>query len=215
VSIRPPTERHFAGHFSQPLLSYGRWREMADLAELLKYVAGRHRHLCPRQVLGVRIGLAGRAALGPEPVGRRLLVIVESDGCFADGVEVAAGVTVGRRTLRIVDHGKIAATFVNAATGAAVRVRPGDGVRERALAYAPEERRRYFAQLQGYQRMPDEELLLFQPVRLTRPPGEWFGRPGARAHCARCGEEIINNREVQCDGDTLCRACAGDNYYEA
>ncbi len=187
---------------------------MADLAELLKCVAARHRHLCPRQVLGARIGLAGLVALGMEPGERRLLVIVESDGCFADGVEVATGATVGRRTLRVVDHGKTSATFVNMVTGTAVRVRPRDGIRERALAHAPEERRRYFAQLQGYQRMPDEELLLFQPVRLVRPVSDWLGRRGARTRCARCGEEIINNREIQRENQTLCRACAGDRYYE-
>ena len=85
------------------------------------------------------------------------------------------------------DHGKIAATLADTATGAAVRVRPQDGVRERALAYAPGERRRYFAQLLGYQRMPDEELLLIEPVRLTPSLAQLLGRPGVRACCA-CGK---------------------------
>ena len=190
---------------------------MTDLAQLLEATARRHRHLCPRQVLGVRVGLAGAAALGLDAprADRRLLAIVETDGCFADGVEVATGATVGKRTLRVVDHGKIAATLADTATGAAVRVRPQDGVRERALAYAPGERRRYFAQLLGYQRMPDEELLWIEPVRLTPSLAQLLGRPGVRACCAVCGEDVINGREVRQGERVLCRGCAGDRYYES
>ena len=189
---------------------------MTHLARLLEATARRHRHLCPRQVLGVRVGLAGAAALGLDAprTDRRLLVIVETDGCFADGMEVATGAAVGKRTLRVVDHGKIAATVADLATGAAVRVRPQDGVRERALAYAPGERRRYFAQLFGYQQMPDEELLLIEPVRLTPSLAQLLGRPGVRARCAVCGEDIINGREVRQGEKVLCRACAGDRYYQ-
>lgn len=188
---------------------------MSDLAALLETVARRHRHLCPRQVLGVRMGLAGTAALGltlPR-ADRRLVIIVESDGCFADGLEVATGATLGRRTLRVVDYGKIAATFVDMATGTALRARPRDGVRERALAYAPQERRRYFGQLLGYQRMPDHELLVIQPVRLAAPASDLLGRAGYRTRCAACGEEIINGREVWREESVLCRACAGNSYY--
>jgi len=74
-----------------------------DLAQLLAATAARHSHLCPRQALGVRIGLAGAAALGLDLPRRnkRLLAILETDGCFADGIEVATGCTVGHRTLRI------------------------------------------------------------------------------------------------------------------
>ena len=55
---------------------------------------------------------------------KRLLVIVETDGCFVDGVEAAVGVSVGGRTLRVEDYGKIAATFVDVKTERALRVAP-------------------------------------------------------------------------------------------
>src|SRR5512133_3268241 len=99
---------------------------MVSLNEVLQISAARHTHLCPRQVLGARMGLAGAQALGLElPVrSRRLWVILESDGCFADGVEAATGCSVGHRTLRIEDYGKIAATFVDIKQGRAVRVAP-------------------------------------------------------------------------------------------
>ena len=38
----------------------------ANLSRLLERSAARHSHLCPRQVLGVRMGMAGLAALGLE-----------------------------------------------------------------------------------------------------------------------------------------------------
>lgn len=186
-----------------------------DLAELLAQTAARHSHLCPRQVLGVRIGLAGAAALGLTVPRRdkRLLVIVETDGCFVDGVEVATGCAVGHRTLRVEDYGKVAATFVDAATEEAVRVAPRPDVRQRAAAYAPDEPRRYFQQLRGYQAMPDEDLLTIEPVQLLRPVGQLVSRPGMRVNCAGCGEEIMNEREVVVDGLPYCRACAHGGYY--
>jgi formylmethanofuran dehydrogenase subunit E len=59
-----------------------------DLQSLLEKSAANHSHLCPRQILGVRMGLTGMRALGFDapPPKKRLLVIVESDGCFADGI---------------------------------------------------------------------------------------------------------------------------------
>lgn len=189
---------------------------MTDLQALLIEVSSRHRHLCPRQVLGVRIGLAGATALSlPVPRSdKRLLVFVETDGCFADGVEVAAGVSVGRRTLKVVDYGKAAATFVDVATEAAVRIVPRPDVRERAWRYAPEAVRRYKAQLLGYQRMPEEELLVIRPVTLTTSVAEWISRAGLRVSCSVCGEEIINQREIRRGETLLCRACASSAYYD-
>lgn len=169
-----------------------------NLQEILNESSARHRHLCPRQVLGARIGLAGTVALGLDLPRRdkRLLVILETDGCFADGVEVATGCTVGHRTLRVEDYGKIAATFVDVKTETAVRVAPQLDVRQKAPRYAPEEKKKYFAQLVGYQRMPDAELLTLWPVRLTTAVKEIVSRAGVRTNCTVCGEEIINEREI-------------------
>lgn len=188
---------------------------LTDLQAILAASSARHSHLCPRQVLGARIGIAGGATLGLDlpRTDKRLLVFVESDGCFADGVEVATGCTLGHRTLRLEDYGKIAAVFVDVQNGRAVRVAPRLDVRERAYAYAPGERRHYFAQLQAYQVMPDAELLSIQEVALTTPVEQIVSRPIVRANCDRCGEEIINEREVVRGGETLCKGCAGPGYY--
>ena len=188
---------------------------MDSLQQILKKSAAQHSHLCPRQVLGARIGLAGLRALGfaEPPTKKRLLVISETDGCFVDGVIAATGCTVGHRTLRVEDYGKIAATFVDTKTGRAVRVTPRLDVRERAYAYAPDEKRHYFAQLRAYQVMPEGELLTVQEVELTTPVEAIVSRAGVRVNCAGCGEEIINEREIWLDGQPYCRTCLQPGYY--
>jgi formylmethanofuran dehydrogenase subunit E len=186
-----------------------------ELHDLLKLSSARHDHLCPRQVLGVRMGLAGLAAIRLElPMPHKAaLVICETDGCFADGIEIATGATVGHRTLRIQDLGKIAAVFANVKTGQAIRLAPRTDIRTRALAYATGIKKKYYAQLKGYQVMPDLELFDFQEIVLDPPLKYVISRPGLRARCTNCGEEIINERQVYLEGKILCRTCAGENYY--
>ncbi len=67
---------------------------ISPLQDLLQKSAAKHQQLCPRQVLGVRMGLAGGAWLGLDvpQTGKRLVAIVETDGCGADGIAVATGV---------------------------------------------------------------------------------------------------------------------------
>lgn len=188
---------------------------MPDLKTLLEASASRHRHLCPRQVLGVRAALLGASALQLEVPRRdkRLLVIVETDGCFADGVEVVTGASVGHRTMRVEDYGKVAATFVDVRSEQALRVAPCVEARQLAWQYAPGERRHYFAQLHAYQVMPLEQLFSVRPVRLLSPIEAIVSQSGVRSDCQACGEEIINDRQVVLEGRTLCRACAGLGYY--
>jgi formylmethanofuran dehydrogenase subunit E len=161
------------------------------------------------------MGLAGLKALGIEALINKQtgLVIVETDGCFADGVQVATGAAVGHRTLRVNDLGKIAATIVNVQTGQAIRFSPRPDVRERAALYAPDLKSRYYIQLHGYQSMPEDELLNRQKVTLQPSLAEIISKPNIRAKCIRCGEEIINERQVHVDGLVVCRACANLGYY--
>lgn len=189
---------------------------MEMLDDLLEAAAALHRHLCPRQVLGVRMGLLAGESLGLElpQTGKRLLTIAETDGCAADGIAVATGCWVGRRSLRIEDYGKVAATFVDTQTEQAIRIAPRQDVRDRARAYAPEAKNKWEAQLHGYQRMPADELLLVMPVQLKVPAAQIVSRAGCRAVCEVCGEEVLNERELVRDGLSLCRACAGHSYYD-
>lgn len=189
---------------------------MPTLKELLDTTTALHHHLCPRQVLGVRMGLYAGELLGltvPQP-DKRLYTIMETDGCAADGVAVATNCWVGRRTMRVEDYGKVAATFVDTETGQALRLVPRPTVRGAARAYAPEADNKWEAQLIGYQLMPNDELFDVREVVLRTPIEQIISRPGRKALCAACGEEIMNEREVARDGLVLCRACAGESYYD-
>lgn len=185
------------------------------LETLLKKSARQHRQLCPRQVLGVRLGLAGLQILGfsRPPAEKRLLVITETDGCFVDGLSAATGCTVGHRTLRVEDYGKTAAVFIDTVTGLSWRVAPIPALREKASAGQPEKAAAYQAQMQAYQSLPTEAMFTFQPVKLQRSLESLLSQPGRRVLCAQCGEEIMNEREMLAAGRPLCQTCAGAGYY--
>ena len=188
---------------------------MKPLDELLRDSATHHRRLCPRQVLGARVGMfaASLLTLDLPQTDKRLLAFVETDGCFVDGVSAATGCYVGRRTLRVEDFGKTAVTFVDSRTERAVRIAPRLDARELARQYAPEARNRWEAQLLGYQTMPNEDLLDFKWVTMRINIAALIGQAGARVNCKTCGEEILNQREVLWESKILCRACAGQAYY--
>src|SRR5262245_43306036 len=131
------------------LLIRGYLKSMDTLQHLLNTVRARHGHQCPHQLLGVRIGLAGLRLLDMDLRASRkdLLVIVETDGCFVNGIEFTANVSVGQRSLRMEDYGKIAATFVHLKTEQAVRLFPKPGLRELARKYTRDEQKAYLVQL--------------------------------------------------------------------
>ncbi len=189
---------------------------MDKLEKLLAQSAANHQRLCPRQVLGVRMGLSGAGLLKLEAprTDKRLLVIVETDGCFVSGIEAATGCSVLHRTLRVEDYGKVAASFIDINSGRAFRLAPRPDARELALKYAPDAPDSYQAQLVAYQIMPEDSLFSVQSVQLKTPVEAIVGRPGVRVTCAICGEEIMNDRQVTTSLGELCKACAGESYYQ-
>ncbi len=186
-----------------------------SLEELLAASAARHSELCPRQVLGVRMGLLSGELLELQVPRRdkRLLIIAETDGCLLDGLAVATGCSPGRRTMRIQDFGKVAATAIDVETKLAIRIVPHPRSRVRAFEYAPGIYERWEAQLVGYRRMPSELLFRWESVDLTFSLESLLAKDRVRTVCQSCGEEIINGREVVRSGRILCRACAGEAYY--
>jgi formylmethanofuran dehydrogenase subunit E len=147
--------------------------------------------------------------------GKQLFTFIETDGCFCDGVSVSTGCWVGRRTLRVMDFGKMAATFVDTHTERAVRIAPHPEARLFVDQYARQAEDQWHAYLEAYQSMPLDKLLIMQSVRLTVSMSAIINREGAKAYCSQCGEEIFNECEVQFEDQTLCRSCAGQAYYGA
>ncbi len=193
------------------------------LTTLLRESATRHKHLCPRQVLGVRLGLYGLKVLGLiseeyQPryrnINKRLLTITETDGCGSDGIAVSTDCAVGQRSLRVLDYGKVAVTLIDTQTEIALRITPMPNSRQLAMAWIKEAKSPWHAYLEAYQIIPDHELMQVQPVRLTRSIEEILSRPSARVTCSICCEEIYNEREVIQEGNPVCRSCNGDTYYQ-
>lgn len=178
---------------------------MRTLEEDLKAAVAYHGHLCMGMVLGVRMTRYGMQILGiNDPLNfRDLIVYVEMDRCTTDAVCVTTGCTLGRRRLKLVNYGKMAATFVNLATNEAIRVAP-------KLEVYPQPGEDPVAFLQGYK---DEELFKWKKVLITIPPEDMPGRPLQNVVCEKCGEIVLDCREVILDGQKLCKACADKPYY--
>ena len=180
----------------------------------LKALGAMHKHLCPRQILGVRMGLYAGELLGLElpQHDKRLFTFVETDGCFVDGVTVSTGCSVGHRTLRLMDYGKVAASFVDTKTERAIRIWPSPQCRVLARNYAPTAPNSWQAQFEAYQVMPAPELLSVSSITLRIDLKALIARPGGRVNCAVCGEEILNQRNTIRNGQVLCHSCAEGGY---
>ena len=191
---------------------------MDTFESLLQGSAAAHGHLCPGQVVGVRMAMLGCRLIGlEEPTShdqiKKLIVYVEMDRCTADAVAHVTGVKLGRRSLKFMDYGIMAATFVNLETNKSFRVLSTEEARSLASSYAPEIDEKHSQQLEAYKRMPDSVLFRVQRVRVSVPENDLPGPTRFKATCSRCGQVVRDGREVIEDGRTLCKPCTDDVYF--
>lgn len=191
---------------------------MKTLDEYAALAEKAHGHLCAGQILGLRMALYGLRLLGLEdPEGKerkRLITFVEIDRCATDAIAVVTGCRLGKRALKFVDFGKMAATFCDLETGRAVRLVARESAKERARELYPEIADKNRREMEAYRELSDEELFAAEWVRVRIGPEDLPGFRGARVVCDGCGEEVKFRREVRQDGKVFCRACAGARYYE-
>jgi formylmethanofuran dehydrogenase subunit E len=177
-----------------------------------------HGHMCAGQVLGLRMALYGVRLLGLEdPTGadrKRLVTFIEIDRCATDAIPIVTGCRLGKRALKFRDFGKVAATFCDLRENRAIRVLARDSAKQQAAEMYPEIQNKNQQQMRAYREMPDVQLFDFQWVRVSIGPEDLPGYKAPRVVCAACGESINFKREVVRDGRTLCRACAGERYYD-
>ncbi|MBZ5663075.1 MAG: TraR/DksA C4-type zinc finger protein [Acidobacteriia bacterium] len=188
------------------------------LDDYLREAEQAHGHLCAGQVLGVRMAMLGLAKLGIEdPRGKerkRLVTFVEIDRCATDAIALVTGCRLGKRALKFRDWGKMAATFVDVSTGKAIRIAAKESSKALARTMHPELESKNQQQMLAYREMAEDDLFTKQWVKVELPAEEFPGYKGERIVCAECGEGINFRREVLRDGRVLCRACAGEKYYE-
>lgn len=180
---------------------------MSEFEFYLKKVGDYHGHTCGGIALGTKMTLAAMKILGLNPGARNkhLIVYVEIDRCMTDAVQVITGCSLGHRSLKHVDYGKFAATFVDTNTGKALRATIKEDFD--SSGPVPEMCRKV-------ENTPDSEMVILQDVKINIPEKDLPGSPRQRAYCALCRERVMDGREVNQGDKVLCRACAGDKYYD-
>jgi len=177
-----------------------------------------HGHICAGQVLGLRLALYGLDLLQlDDPLGihrKRLVTFVEIDRCATDAITVVTGCRMGKRALKFRDFGKVAATFCDLQADRAVRVVALESSKQKAKDLFPAIANKNEQQMMAYRQLPDSDLFSHAWVRVQIGPEDLPGYKAPRVQCGQCGEGINFSREVQVDGRILCRACAGESYYQ-
>jgi formylmethanofuran dehydrogenase subunit E len=192
---------------------------MKSFEDLLLSSAKAHGHLCPGQAVGVRMAMLGCRLIGLDDPSRhdqikKLIVYVEMDRCTADAIAHVTGVKLGRRSLKFMDYGIMAATFLNLETGKAFRVLSTEESRDLAPLYAPDATTKAGQQLEAYCCMPDSVLFRVQDVKVSFSDADLPGPTRYKAVCQRCGQVIRDRREIILDGFVLCRPCARGGYLD-
>ena len=193
---------------------------MESLDDLLVKAEAAHGHLCAGQILGVRMALLGLERLGiADPRGadrKRLVTYIEIDRCATDAIGMVTGCRLGKRALKFRDWGKMAATFVDLASGRGVRIIALEDSRELARQLFPHVEPKSRQQMMAYRELADEQLFREQWVRVNVDATELPGTKGERVICARCGEGVNFGRFVDVDGERLCLSCAdpGLRYWQ-
>jgi formylmethanofuran dehydrogenase subunit E len=192
---------------------------MDDFQTLLEGSAKAHGHLCPGQVVGVRMAMLGCELIGLDtprelPQIKKLIVYVEIDRCATDAIAFVTGAKLGRRSLKFVDNGIMAATFVNLETGKAFRIVSTETSRELVDQYAPTVTDNRQRQIDAYINMPDDVLFTVEAVYVDVPVHDLPGPTRFKVQCAECGIIVRDKKEVRVGDRILCRACARGTYYQ-
>jgi formylmethanofuran dehydrogenase subunit E len=180
---------------------------VTDVSETLRRCVAYHGHFCLGQSLGVRIAKKGLELVEPASE-KDLIVFVENDRCIADAVLIATGTRLGRRSLKLADYGKMAATFINLAKDVAYRVSLapfdlGNASREEAK--------------ERVLTMTDEELLSWKRVRVDLKKEDLPGKPERIVRCVKCGEKVFDGKDLLSEDDAsapCCISCLRGSYYQ-
>jgi len=100
--------------------------DLDNYEKLLAEAGEFHGDICGGIRTGTRMTMCGLRLLGiDDPKGKdrkKLLVFVEIDRCATDAIMALTGCRPGKRSMKVKDYGKMAATFIDMESGKAVRV---------------------------------------------------------------------------------------------
>ncbi len=172
--------------------------------DLLDRCVEYHGHFCLGQILGVRLALKGMEMIATRNP-KEMIVLIENDRCIADAIQIVTGTRIGRRSAKLVNYGKMAATFINTDSDVAYRV---------SVRHVDPNARHDKAVLRRMLHAPDVELLAWKKVAVSLKQEDLPGKPQRTVDCVRCGEKVFDGREVQDDRGALCQSCAHGGYYK-
>jgi len=210
-----------------------------DLEGLLKKAGELHGHFCPYVALGVRAGYTALKTLGIERnLGmEEVIAIVEANNCFSDGVQMTTGCSFANNALIYHDLGKTAVTVAKRDGGhptmaqavrVAVRAAYSTSFDERYPEAhelfekivtnreepTPEEQARLselWAETSYKQlALPEEEIFTIEKKQIDLPA---YAPIHDSAICSVCGESVMETKARLRDGQPICIACAGAEYY--
>ena len=193
-----------------------------------------HGHFCPYLALGVMAGIHAQRELGAASTGMEdVVAVVETNSCFADGVQVATSCTFGNNALVYRDYGKTAVTLVSREepdSGVRLHVKEREEFIERDYPEAQNLFDRVVAERNG---TPEERERLSEAWAevafdlIDRPITDLcdvetnvqvdlpeYAPIFEDVVCASCGEQVMAPKAVERDGQTLCRACADAPFHQ-
>jgi formylmethanofuran dehydrogenase subunit E len=180
--------------------------DLDNYQALLSEAGQFHGDICAGIQIGTRMTMCGLRHIGiNNPKGadkKKLMVFVEIDRCATDAIMALTGCRPGKRTMKVRDYGKMAATFINLESRKAVRVATAIAKKESGNDLLPD-----------FASVPDETLFSITPVEVPLKPEDMPGKPLRRIPCARCGEIIMDGREIAAPGQTLCKPCFEKSDY--
>jgi formylmethanofuran dehydrogenase subunit E len=203
-----------------------------DLQKLLRISGLLHGHFCPGSAMGVKAAARAVRELRVKSTGmEEVVAIVETNSCFADGVQMVTGCSLGNNALIYRDYGKTAFTLARR-TGEAVRiaVKPGGLSMEEREPEAMALFKKVVTERRGTEEeddkklrhmwietsfkmldIPDEELFSISRLEIDVPA---YARIFASVKCSVCGENIMEPRARLKDGKFVCLPCSGQAYYQ-
>lgn len=199
---------------------------MQNAKDWLEFGQKFHGHKCPAMPMGLRVGAAAMNALQVERTGDSALVAILDLGenhcatCFADGIQVITGCTMGKGNIQRTFTGKWAVTLIDKKSNRAVRVTP------KASAMIANKKSSFFKDyrekgvpptqvpddvvepmVQKLMDSPDQDILDVSEVRAYdwQEPAHSF----SSFVCDSCGEMVVEEYGRVKGDKKVCKDCVG------
>ncbi|MDK2842712.1 MAG: hypothetical protein PWQ17_2218 [Anaerophaga sp.] len=196
-----------------------------ETKQLLKMAGQIHGHFCPGLAMGVIAAVHGMQRFKQISDGmEKILAIVETNNCFADGIQYVSGCTFGNNGLIFKDQGKNAVTFATR-NGKGFRIRGRNDLRQTIGRLFPEfetlfdevivkrndnpEKQNMFNEESrkasfGMLELDFSKLFVIEEENVKIPP---YAPIEESLQCDECGEIFMASRGKNRENRNICNKC--------